>query len=167
MNNNVIKSIASVEQDSFPDPWSYDSIVDVASKDYYIILIAYMDANEQTGILTVNCGPEAISFLEESWQELGNPVMSGYAIVNLMGSESELLRIAVEKDFRGKHIASELMKFYMTDVIAESYYLEVRFSNLIAINLYKKFGYENVGTRKDYYKNPTEDAYIFKKVDCL
>jgi ribosomal-protein-alanine N-acetyltransferase len=38
--------------------------------------------------------------------------------------------------------------------------LEVRVSNLGAIALYKKFGFESVGERKKYYQNPEENALI-------
>ena len=38
--------------------------------------------------------------------------------------------------------------------------LEVRASNNPAINLYKKFGFEICGNRKNYYSNKTEDAIL-------
>lgn len=40
--------------------------------------------------------------------------------------------------------------------------LEVNTENEIAINLYKKYGFENLGKRKKYYDN-TFDAYIMTK----
>ena len=38
--------------------------------------------------------------------------------------------------------------------------LEVRESNVAAISLYKKFGFEITGTRKRFYKAPVEDALV-------
>ena len=38
--------------------------------------------------------------------------------------------------------------------------LEVRVSNTLAQNLYKKYGFEIVGTRKKYYTDDHEDAFI-------
>jgi ribosomal-protein-alanine N-acetyltransferase len=38
--------------------------------------------------------------------------------------------------------------------------LEVRPSNAAAVTLYKKLGFEILGTRKNYYTNPNEDAYL-------
>jgi [ribosomal protein S18]-alanine N-acetyltransferase len=38
--------------------------------------------------------------------------------------------------------------------------LEVRANNAIAQNLYRKFGFEVVGTRRDYYQQPAEDARV-------
>ena len=41
--------------------------------------------------------------------------------------------------------------------------LEVRASNLAAINLYEKLGFVQVGKRPNYYRNPKEDALILRK----
>lgn len=38
--------------------------------------------------------------------------------------------------------------------------LEVRVSNESAIKLYEKFGFKNVGIRKNYYQDNFEDAYL-------
>ena len=44
--------------------------------------------------------------------------------------------------------------------------LEVRKSNLVAINLYQKLGFEIVGTRKNYYFDNREDALIMTLSDA-
>ena len=44
--------------------------------------------------------------------------------------------------------------------------LEVRKSNLVAINLYQKLGFEIVGTRKKYYSDNREDALIMTLSDA-
>ena len=41
--------------------------------------------------------------------------------------------------------------------------LEVRVSNFVAQDLYKKLGYEICGVRKGYYQDTKEDAYIMWK----
>ena len=41
--------------------------------------------------------------------------------------------------------------------------LEVRASNVPAISLYEKLGFAEVGRRKNYYRNPREDALIMRK----
>ena len=38
--------------------------------------------------------------------------------------------------------------------------LEVRVSNIPAINLYEKYSFKSLGTRKGYYQNNNEDALI-------
>ena len=42
--------------------------------------------------------------------------------------------------------------------------LEVRQSNEAALALYRKYGFEQSGRRKNYYDNPTEDALILWRV---
>ena len=44
----------------------------------------------------------------------------------------------------------------------ENITLEVRVSNVVAINLYKSVGFNIVATRKKYYENG-EDAYLMLK----
>ena len=41
--------------------------------------------------------------------------------------------------------------------------LEVRESNLGAISLYEKAGFEKVGVRKNFYSHPTENAVLYTK----
>ena len=41
--------------------------------------------------------------------------------------------------------------------------LEVRQSNITAVNLYKKNGFKQVAIRKNYYNNPIESAIIMTK----
>ena len=46
-----------------------------------------------------------------------------------------------------------------------SLFLEVRKSNLAAVNLYKKHGFINVRVRKDYYNDPVEDAIVMTRTN--
>ena len=46
---------------------------------------------------------------------------------------------------------------------SQSLTLEVRASNASARSLYEKLGFEQIGCRKNYYRNPKEDALILKK----
>jgi ribosomal-protein-alanine N-acetyltransferase len=41
--------------------------------------------------------------------------------------------------------------------------LEVRASNVAAIALYEKYGFQQAGLRKGYYQNPREDAIIMTR----
>ena len=42
----------------------------------------------------------------------------------------------------------------------EKIFLEVRVSNIPAISLYEKMGFESLGVRKNFYEHPQEDASI-------
>ena len=58
-----------------------------------------------------------------------------------------------------EHLLDELI-IRLGERQIERIVLEVRVSNRPAIELYKKFGFVNVGTRKNFYQKPTEDAWI-------
>ena len=44
----------------------------------------------------------------------------------------------------------------------KSLFLEVRENNTAARKLYEKTGFVEVGMRKNYYSNPTENAVLYK-----
>lgn len=87
----------------------------------------------------------------------------GYAGVWLIIDEGHVTNIAVDPDFRGKHLGEMLMKTLMSICIAQGALkmtLEVRVSNDTAKKLYTKLGFEGVGVRKGYYTDNQEDALI-------
>lgn len=78
--------------------------------------------------------------------------------------EAELLSVVTKKSERGKGHADRLMAFAETDLKEKgvnNVFLEVRESNVPAISLYKKFGFDEISKRKNYYGNET--AVIMKK----
>jgi ribosomal-protein-alanine N-acetyltransferase len=89
----------------------------------------------------------------------------GYGIMSIGAGESHLLNICVHRDWQRQGVASQLLK-HMLNLAkrhgAEVCLLEVRPSNISAIEMYEKFGFSEVGTRKSYYpaKNGREDALI-------
>ena len=90
----------------------------------------------------------------------------GYISVFITEDEAYINNIAVLDEFRKQKIASNLldqMIQYVKSVKCSFITLEVRESNLPAISLYKKFGFENVAIRKNYYDKPIENAIIMTK----
>lgn len=91
----------------------------------------------------------------------------GYGGMWLIIDEAHITNIAVHPDYRKMKVGESLLKGLMK--VANSYSinqmtLEVRRSNIIAQNLYKKLGFQSVGYRKKYYNN-TEDAMIMWNED--
>ena len=84
-------------------------------------------------------------------------VVGFLALQNLVG-EIEVTNIAVLKAYQGRGYASQLMKYL--EERSEPIFLEVRASNQIAQALYRKFGFESLGIRKNYYSETKEDALI-------
>ena len=87
----------------------------------------------------------------------------GYAAGWLTLDEGEIIAVAVKPSWRrdgnGKALVSKLIKSFW-QLGAKKVFLEVRISNLSAINLYRRFGFTVVSVRKDYYAAPVEDAYV-------
>ncbi|MBR4490656.1 ribosomal protein S18-alanine N-acetyltransferase [bacterium] len=89
--------------------------------------------------------------------------IAGFLILSTVLDEAEIIEIAVSEDLRKKGIASELMR-EIFDWCQKNgiirIFLEVRESNLPARECYKKFGFSEDGQRKNYYRDPVEDAVL-------
>ena len=77
--------------------------------------------------------------------------------------EINIGNIGVLKSHRKCGIGTELLKFLISENKNCNIFLEVRESNLPAIILYKNQGFKQISIRKNYYKNPTENALILKR----
>lgn len=120
----------------FSDPWSEKSFSESISNDSYIIII-------------VECEGK----------------FAGYAAWSYIFDEANLDKIAVPEMFRkkgiGEYLLSESEKQLPECVTV--FNLEVRESNIGAVHLYEKSGYEVLGKRKRFYRDPDEDALLMTK----
>ncbi|WP_052480918.1 ribosomal protein S18-alanine N-acetyltransferase [Gilvimarinus agarilyticus] len=93
-----------------------------------------------------------------------NEHIVGFAVVNAVAGNAELLNLAVAKKNRRQGIARALLQHVIKAVTpyADTLYLEVRESNQSAIALYEATGFVEVGTRPNYYPaaKGREDAII-------
>ena len=126
---------------------------------------------------------EKICFGTEAWSEksvtseLTNPLslwlvaeeenaVAGYVGSQTVMDETDMMNVAVHPDHRRKGIAKALVDA-LVEALREKgsrcLTLEVRASNAPAIGLYEKLGFQQVGLRKNYYRNPKEDALILRK----
>lgn len=126
---------------------------------------------------------ERICFGTEAWSEksvaseLNNPLsfwlvaVDGDRVAGYVGSqtvldESDMMNVAVHPDYRKQGIATALIVGLVEELRkrgSRCLTLEVRASNENAISLYKKLDFQEVGRRKNYYRNPREDALILRK----
>ncbi len=89
----------------------------------------------------------------------------GYLDFWHVGPEMHLINIAVDPKCRRQGVAGKMMDLmldYATQHKVEEILLDVRVSNRGAIELYKKYKFEEVGTRKKYYSDNDEDALMMK-----
>lgn len=90
----------------------------------------------------------------------------GYFIFWMIEKLIEIHHIAVSPKYQKMGIGHALMKFILDQACQNEIpeiFLEVRKSNMGAIQFYQRFGFKKQRTRKEYYQNPVEDALIYKK----
>lgn len=93
--------------------------------------------------------------------------VAGYAVFWSVTDQGELGNVAVAAEYRGRGLGRKLVETVLERAAergVREMFLEVRRSNEGAQNLYKTFGFFEVGKRKNYYLEPVEDALIMKKV---
>ena len=75
------------------------------------------------------------------------------------------MTVATKPAFRRRGIAKEMITSLFDALSGESdaLFLEVREGNFAARTLYASLGFFEVGMRRAYYKNPTENAVLYKK----
>ncbi|MBE6681496.1 MAG: ribosomal-protein-alanine N-acetyltransferase [Ruminococcaceae bacterium] len=127
-------AIAEIEKLSINPPWSYSAVCSFSECETSRILVAECDG-----------------------------IVAGYITYSVVLDEVQIANVAVHPEYRRKGIAEKLLTTLSESAKLDNMFiitLEVRQSNEPAINLYTKCGYTEVGKRKNYYKNPAEDAIL-------
>ena len=92
-----------------------------------------------------------------------NGKLVGYAGTWHIIDEGHITTIAVKKDYQRHHIGEAIIYKILEDCYKSGIKyltLEVRESNIPAIKLYEKYGFQSLGTRKGYYQDNNENALI-------
>ena len=134
MRESDIPAVAGLEAEIFSVPWSARGFADTLPRDDVLFLVAY----EQD-------------------------VLLGYVGIYCTLDEGEITNVAVAPSARRKGIARALLVELKQRLICRNVrriVLEVRVSNEPAIRLYEQMGFAVLGTRKNFYEKPMEDAYI-------
>ncbi len=91
--------------------------------------------------------------------------LQGFLVARADGGEWEIENIAVAGNARRRGIAGQLLDELMDRARKEgatAIFLEVRESNRAARALYRKWGFREDGRRKNYYREPEEDAMLYR-----
>lgn len=138
MRRGDIPSVAELEADIYPQPWSPRVFFDELSLENRRYLVAITDDGS----------------------------ILGYCGLLIVEDDAHITTIAVAPGARGHHLGQRLM-LALVDVALEAQTrhltLEVRVSNDSAQRLYERFGFDPVGRRKNYYKD--EDALVMWATD--
>lgn len=129
-----IPRIIEIERSSYADPWG-----------------------ESLFIEAMGGGGKHLLVDEESGE------LAGYIVFEQVLDEGHITDLAVDKKYRGRGIASELLNKVLDlagELNVKSLFLEVRESNAAAKKLYSKFGFKEIGRRKRYYHKANEDALV-------
>ena len=136
MEKSDVDAVIAIEEKAYGSHnWSKDSFMGELSND----LARYFSVFDENEKLIAYCG---------CWQIL---------------EEVHITNIAVDIDFRQRHIGEAMLKTIIDECyrnMAKYITLEVRVGNKPAIGLYEKYGFKSLGTRKGYYQDNNEDALI-------
>lgn len=129
------RKAAELEKRCFSSPWEFEEYEKSRQREDFSCLCAYTDGE-----------------------------FSGFLMAFHVLDECHLLDIATEEKFRRQGVGAALIRELMKragEKDGSVIYLEVREKNQAARGLYEKLGFVPVGKRKDYYKNPTDDAVLY------
>lgn len=137
MSQEHTAQIAEIEAQCFSTPWSENSVTSELTNPLSLWVVA-----------------------------LDSAVVAGYVGSQSVMGEADMMNIAVRPAYRGQGIGTELVNQLVNRLKENQVYcltLEVRRSNIQAIELYEKIGFVQIGRRPNYYCNPKEDALILRK----
>ena len=142
MNINDIDGVYAIELAAHRAPWSRSILHDCVMVHYDCYVI---EVDNKEGV-----------------------VLAGYIIYRIQEKSCHVLNICIAPASQGKGYGQYLLKNRidsMTSASIETVNLEVRPSNLTALHIYQKMGFQQVGTKRGYYRDwqSIEDAVVLQK----
>ena len=129
-----IEEILLIENELFTSPWS-------------MAMFVHEILNHKAFVLT----------------ETSENLIVGYTCGWKVLDEYQITNVGIAKAYQRRGLAEYLLIKVIKLMLEEfcfNYFLEVRESNISAIQLYRKLGFIEIGRRKNYYNNPIENALI-------
>ena len=130
-----VDSVVMIEAEAFTTPWKAETFHNLIGRDGVELIVM---SDRVSGVI-------------------------GYAVLWSILDEGELANLAVSPDRRGAGLGALLLQHVVAvarDRGIAKLFLEVRSSNGAAIQLYRRFGFHEVGVRRGYYDRPREDARV-------
>ncbi|MFJ7954638.1 ribosomal protein S18-alanine N-acetyltransferase [Lysinibacillus sp. NPDC096418] len=136
MTSDDVESVYAIELATFPTPWTLDSFYYEVHENQYAYYLIAVDEDES---------------------------IIGFCGMWMVIDAAQITNVAVIDAARGRGIGEALMREAMRiarehsmDVMS----LEVRVTNNVAQNLYRKLAFQDGGIRKGYYTDNGEDALV-------
>lgn len=136
MTGDDVEEVHAIEVATFPTPWTLDSFhYEMRENEFAYYIVAEGEEGNVLGF----CG---------MW---------------LVIDSAQITNVAVVDQARGQGIGERLMREAMRvarEQNINTMSLEVRVTNFVAQNLYRKLGFQDGGIRKGYYVDNQEDALV-------
>lgn len=102
------------------------------------------------------------------WLALQRHNIVGHAVISVTAGESHMLNLSIASEYQRRGFGRQFIEFLIKEAQAkqaQTMLLEVRPSNIAAINCYNAAGFNEIGSRKDYYpaREGREDALLFAR----
>ncbi|HOT24087.1 MAG TPA: ribosomal protein S18-alanine N-acetyltransferase [Thermoleophilia bacterium] len=129
-----LETVAGIEKRTFTLPWSMNVFHGQLARESSVCLVCEIDRR-----------------------------VAGYLLADMFVDVWHLMNLAVDGPFRRRRVAADLIEAYFAVTERHGHRghtLEVRASNIAAIELYRSFGFVSTGVRPRYYTDDLEDAVI-------
>ena len=133
MDHSDLKEAYEIEKQTNPSPWSEENFI----------------SSYEVGHKSLVCRV--------------NNIIIGFIIFSPINPDAHILSISVKKEMQSKGIGTLLLNSMLDQCKVMNYkkiFLEVRASNIKAINFYEKLGFSKDAIRNNYYTDNSEDALL-------
>jgi [ribosomal protein S18]-alanine N-acetyltransferase len=178
MEKGDLGQVNEIDCEAFPSQWPLPNYRQELQNRLAHYIIAIDDTRTEVGGKSPKKQSRLAAWLAP-WLKPGNSrddtlsdynrqYIVGFSGIWLMVDEAHITNIAVRQQYRRRGIG-ELLLIATVDLARElkasSMTLEVRASNIVAQNLYSKYGFQQMGIRHGYYLDNKEDAIIMSTGD--
>jgi len=157
MTKEDIPGVMKGELQSYPHPWTEGIFTDCMKVNHYSCWVLELDESIIKNKST-----------NTKIDKRADKKLKGHLVISAAAGEAHILNLCVYPDMQGKGWGRKLLteaEWIAKQHRAETCFLEVRPSNLAGMHLYQDMGYNEIGTRKDYYPadKGREDAIVMAK----
>ena len=175
MRQEDIAQVTEIDREAFPTQWPAPNYRHELQNHLarYVVVRDESKTPEEPGVKPETSQHRLISrligwfnhnrFFGTELPAPGREYIVGFAGIWVLTDEAHITNIAVRKRYRRQGIGEMLLIATIGlagELKADSMTLEVRASNIAAQNLYRKYGFTQVGTRRGYYTDNREDGVL-------